>query len=320
MNINVLDDYLISVHRLSLIKEVQNHDNVCIGRSSPKFHGFATDRTEMEVKDGVLAFLAILSFTLCILLGYSVWSNAHGVWSNAHEIAALRAELNKRQQTQTGGPGQDSVPLSPSDISLLFAESNPQGGDATSQRANGNTVHLRAARQIDTPTTGTQTIHLLTSALSQIVEGQLEAHLDCSNNESRSCTIEPGPKGVQGEVGPRGPKGDRGRRGETGPKGEVGPKGHLGYPGYKGEKGQMGNIGPQGPAGPVGPKGATGPVSVLRQTSCAWHYTDTCGHRCGIASSRETKCPAGQYVAGFGIHTWGSDGRYNTRIYCCTVS
>ena len=51
--------------------------NVCIGRSSPKFHGFATDRTEMEVKDGVLAFLAILSFTLCILLGYSVWSNAH---------------------------------------------------------------------------------------------------------------------------------------------------------------------------------------------------------------------------------------------------
>ena len=82
----------------------------------------------------------------------------------------------------------------------------------------------------------------------------------------------------------------------------------------------MGSIGPQGPVGPAGPKGATGPVSVLRQTSCTWHYTDTCGHRCGIASSRETKCPAGQYVAGFGIHTWGSDGRYNTRIYCCTVS
>ena len=155
-------------------------------------------RRRMEAKDGVLAFLAILSFTLCVLLGYSVWSNAH-------EIAALRAELNERQQTQSGGEG--SVPLTPGadnrdDISLLFAESNRQGGHAASQRANGNTVNLRAARQIDTPTTGTQTIHLLTSALSQIVEGQLEAHLDCSNNESRSCTIEPGPKGMQGEVGP----------------------------------------------------------------------------------------------------------------------
>ena len=287
---------------------------MCIGRSSPKFHGFATDRTEMEVKDGVLAFLAILSFTLCILLGYSVWSNAH-------EIAALRAELNKRQHTQTGGQGP--VSLSPSDISLLFAGSNPQGGDAASQHANGNTIHLRAARQIDTPTTGTQTIHLLSAALSQIVEGQLEAHLDCSNNESTSCTIEPGPKGMQGEVGPRGPKGDRGRRGETGPKGEVGQKGHLGYPGYKGEKGQMGSIGPQGPVGPAGPKGATGPASVLRQTSCTWQYTNRCGtcqSERSIVRRFETKCPVGQYVAGFGIHVSESGGRYNTRIYCCTVS
>lgn len=276
----------------------------------------------MELKDGVLAFLAMLSFTLCILLGYSVWSNAHSVWTNAHEIAALRAELNKRQQAQTGGQGP--VPPSPSDnadISLLqFAESNRPGEEDAMRHANGNTIHLRTARQVDTPTTGTQTVHLLTAALSQIVEGQLEARLDCSNNDSASCTIEPGPKGMQGEVGPRGPKGDRGRRGETGPKGEVGQKGELGYPGYKGEKGRVGNIGPQGPVGPAGPKGATGPVSVLRQTSCTWRYTDTCGHRCGDGSSRETKCPVGQYVAGFGIHTWGSNGRYHTRIYCCTVA
>ena len=131
-----------------------------------------------------------------------------------------------------------------------------------------------------------------------MVEAQLEAYLGC-DNESK-CTIEPGPKGMQGEIGQRRPKGDQGRRGETGPKGEVGQKGHLGYPGYKGEKGEMGNIGPQGPAGPVGPKGATGPVSVLHQNKCTWQYTDTCGHHCGIGSSRETRCPVGQYVAGFG--------------------
>ena len=266
----------------------------------------------MEVKDEVLAFLAIISFTLCILLGYSVWTNAH-------EIAALRAELNKRQQVQTGGQGP--VPPSPSDNAdiSLFAESNRQGEDAMSLYTNGNAIHLRTARQIDTPTTGSQTVQLLTTALSQIVEGQLEAHLDC-DNESTSCTIEPGPKGMQGEVGPRGPKGDRGRRGETGPKGEVGQKGQLGYPGYKGERGQMGNIGPQGPVGPAGPKGATGPVSVLRQTSCTWRYTDRCGHRCGNWNSFTTVCPAGQYVAGFGITTYGSHGRYDTRIYCCTVA
>ena len=81
------------------------------------------------------------------------FTGLHSVWSNAHEIAALRAELNERQQTQTGGEG--SVPLTPGadngdDISLLFAESNRQGGHAASQRANGNTVNLRAARQIDT--------------------------------------------------------------------------------------------------------------------------------------------------------------------------
>ena len=264
----------------------------------------------MEAKDGVLAFLAVFSLTLCILLGYSVWSNAH-------EIAALRAELNKQLQTQTGGKG--SVPLTPgADNDAVCGKQSSRRG--SSEPAQCNTP-AHCHRQVpDTPTTGSQTIHLLTSALSQIVEDQLEARLDCSSNESTSCTIAPGPKGMQGEVGPRGPKGDQGIRGETGPKGEMGPKGELGYPGYKGEKGQTGNLGPQGPAGPVGPKGATGPVPVLRQNRCAWHYTDKCGHKCGNGSSRETRCPVGQYVAGFGIHTMGHHGRYNTCIYCCTVS
>ena len=243
----------------------------------------------MEVKDGVLVFLTILSLTLCILLGCSVWNNAH-------EIAALRSELNNRQQAQTEGDGSRRPAPDSDDISPLFAQSRGN---------NENEIHLRNVRQtIEQTDSGTsQTVQLLAAALSHIVEGQLEAHLDCSN-ESK-CTIEPGPKGMQGEIGQRGPKG------------EVGQKGQLGYPG---EKGQMGSTGPQGPIGPTGPKGAVGPISVLRQNNCSWRYTDTCGHGCGTGSSRETTCPVGQYVAGFGIHTWGSNGRYNTRIYCCTVA
>ena len=137
------------------------------------------------------------------------------------------------------------------DISPLFTQS---------RGTNDNEIHLRNVRQTDSGTS--QTVQLLTTALSHIVEGQLEALLDCDNETK--CTIEPGPKGMQGEIGQRGPKG------------EMGEKGQLGHPGYKGEKGQMGNTGPHGPAGPAGPKGAAGPVSVLRQTSCTWRYTDTC--------------------------------------------
>ena len=131
------------------------------------------------------------------------------------------------------------------DISLLFTQS---------RGTNDNEIHLRNVRQTDSGTS--QTVQLLTTALSHIVEGQLEALLDCDNETK--CTIEPGPKGMQGEIGQRGPKG------------EMGEKGQLGHPGYKGEKGQMGNTGPHGPAGPAGPKGAAGPVSVLRQTLCTW--------------------------------------------------
>ena len=248
----------------------------------------------MEAKDGVLVFLTVLSFTL---LGCSVWNNAH-------EIAALRAELNNRQQTQTEGEGSRRP----------APDSDQSRGTCTKD----NEIHLCNVRQTDSGTCASQTVQLLTTALSHMVEAQLEAYLDC-DNESK-CTIEPGPKGMQGEIGQRGPKGDQGRRGETGPKGEVGQKGELGYPGYKGEKGRVGNIGPQGLVGPAGPKGAVGPISVLRQTSCTWQYTDRCGHHCGIGSSRETRCPVGQYVAGFGVHTWGSHGRYHTRVYCCTVA
>ena len=83
----------------------------------------------MELKDGVLAFLAMLSFTLCILLGYSVWSNAH-------EIAALRAELNNRQQTQTQPEGEGSRRPAP--------DSDQSRGTCTKD----NEIHLCNVRQI----------------------------------------------------------------------------------------------------------------------------------------------------------------------------
>ena len=102
----------------------------------------------MEAKDGVLVFLTILSFTLCILLGCSVWNNAH-------EIAALRAELNKRQQAQTGVEGSWRPAPDLDDISPLFTQS---------RGTNDNEIHLRKVRQTDSGTS--QTVQLLTTALS----------------------------------------------------------------------------------------------------------------------------------------------------------
>ncbi len=57
---------------------------------------------------------------------------------------------------------------------------------------------------------------------------------------------------------------------------------------------------------------------ALGQNSCSWVYTDTCGHGCGAGASKTAVCPVGKYVAGFGVHTWNSNGRYHTRVYCCS--
>jgi hypothetical protein len=52
------------------------------------------------------------------------------------------------------------------------------------------------------------------------------------------------------------------------------------------------------------------------QKSCYWKYTDRCGHSCGNTVFTAV-CSPGYYVAGFGITTFSSYGRYDTRIYCC---
>ena len=150
------------------------------------------------------------------------------------------------------------------------------------------------------------------------MEAQLNSKLACNELEdSRLCTIQPGPKGDRGREGPRGPTGEKGTRGQHGEKGE---RGQSGVPGDNGAKGQMGNTGLRGPVGPKGDRGVVGPAPTLGQSSsCSWHYTDTCGHSCGAGVDKHVKCPVGQYVAGIGITTWNSAGRYNNRMWCCPV-
>lgn len=162
---------------------------------------------------------------------------------------------------------------------------------------------------------------LISTALSDVVEQKLEETLDCGADD-HECTLKPGPKGEQGETGVKGeqgPRGDKGDRGEIGPQGQ---KGEVGFTGFKGEKGEVGTKGNQGAVGPQGAQGAKGNQGTVavRQVNCEWIHTDKCGHKCGNNKPFEAKCPAGKYVAGFGIHTWGSNGRYNTRVYCCLPS
>ena len=150
---------------------------------------------------------------------------------------------------------------------------------------------------------------------------KLEATLDYgdSNEGNTECTLKPGPKGDKGEQGPRGERGERGEKGDRGDIGPQGQKGQRGYTGYKGERGEVGARGDRGVAGPTGMKGAKGAQGTvaLRQVNCEWVYTDRCGHKCGTGASKTATCPVGKYVAGFGINTWGSYGRYDTRVYCC---
>lgn len=109
----------------------------------------------------------------------------------------------------------------------------------------------------------------LRNELTDIVQSQLEAHLNCSVDVETSCTIEPGPKGDPGPLGPPGRQGDTGVPGSKGEKGEYGDPGDQGEKGYKGdagpqgipgEKGDRGPQGPPGPPGPMGPRGEKGDV------------------------------------------------------------
>ena len=271
--------------------------------SSRKFACCNCPKKQMENKDKVLATLALLSLALCATLSLIVWHNMN-------EIAELR-KLQESNRDQIEALFKTIVELRADDIEGGLATSNMEFAEVWKEQ-------LRSTRQSDEdPSEGA--VELLTSALSHIVESQLKTYLDCEGSED-TCTIEPGPQGEQGEVGPQGLKGDQGDRGEDGPQGEKGEKGHLGYPGYKGEKGMMGAGGPAGPVGPQGVAGPTGPVAILAQNNCNWRFTDTCGHHCGYGTQFRVQCPIGQYVAGFGIRTSGSHGRYHTHILCCPVA
>ena len=314
----------------------------------------------MEKKEGFLVLFGGLSVFSTLLVICLACVNLH----NYGEVESIRAKLNTLEnscsclrESPTASQDGVNVPQNKNRVSLI-------AGERLKRSSNGDSD------------SGDESVQeLLEAALSEIVEQQLEATLDCSgsNEGNTECTLKPGPKGEQGprgERGKRGKKGDRGdigpqgEKGEQGPSGEQGERGNMGNTGQKGEKGEVGSKGDQGIAGPTGEKGAkgdrgvagptgekgaegdrgvagptgvkgakgdrgvAGPTGVkgakgaqgpvaLRQVNCEWIYTDLCGHQCGHGVSKTATCPVGKYVAGFGIHTAGSGGRYNTRVYCC---
>ena len=269
----------------------------------------------MEVKDGALVFLALLS---ALLFGCLAISAMH----NANQIAELQAQQQKieKEYLHLIQLANDATAV----LQQSAANNHRMGEQRDNQYRTVNRLRRSAEAPHDSSTSGTESptsaASLLTQALSEIVDKQLNDHLDCDSTEDESrCTIQPGPKGDQGELGPPGQRGEKGDLGPIGLQGEKGEKGQLGYPGYKGERGQIGETGPQGPVGPRGAVGPRGPVATLSRSGCAWIFTDQCGHNCGIVRKRAT-CPNGQYVAGFGIYTHHWHGRYNTHILCCPVS
>jgi len=265
----------------------------------------------MEVKDGALVFLALLSALLFGCLAFSVMHNAN-------QIAELKAQQQKIEEEYA-----HLIKLA-NDATAVLQQSAANSPN-TARMGEKNNPSYRLRRNAETPTingTGSPTsaVSLLTQALSEIVNRQLNDYLDCDSleNESR-CTIEPGPKGDRGEPGPSGQRGVKGDQGPVGVQGERGEKGQLGYPGYKGEMGQRGEVGPRGSVGPRGDTGARGPTARLTQNNCHWRYTDRCGYGCGTAVLKRTTCPTGQYVAGYGVRTNRSYGRYDMHILCCPV-
>ena len=288
----------------------------------------------MEKKDGFVLFFAFLSALLAICLGYHMWLLHCEVAELRGRVREVEHLKSKVEQWEEKCDCSRSPTSSGQKDTLLPQKTSTDGKHAVDKR--------ETQEPTDIPT-------LLTRAFSGIVEGQLRQALKCNEEDQelgRECTIQPGPKGevgmageqgLKGEVGEKGVKGDigltgypghKGDRGELGPvgpqcegqKGKKGERGQLGYPGYKGEKGEVGGrgrIGPVGLQGVQGIKGQKGEVA-LRQSGCTWHYTDRCGHLCGVKRPFTAVCPTGQYVAGFGIHTYTKFGRYNTRVYCCT--
>ena len=279
----------------------------------------------METKDSFVLFFALLSV---LLFGYLEFSTLH----NASQIALLQQQLQQISDEYRSDQGSDIQSSQQEILTKLISEvgemlsNKDQDINSFNHHASAYRIRRQDINQGLSTTTGPDsalegTLTLLANALLGIVDRQLNSKLDCEKvDDATQCTILPGPKGDQGDPGPRGPVGEKGDQGVIGEQGEKGEKGQLGYPGYKGEKGQTGNVGPPGPVGPKGMIGPVGPVANLTQNGCSWRYTDTCGHTCGNGVQKRVQCPVGQYVAGFGIYTYGNLGRYHTHIFCCPVS
>ena len=266
----------------------------------------------MEAKNGALIFLVFLSV---VLFGCLTFSVVH----NANEIAELQLKITDECCHQKNGVQHDSnlkqeiFAILKGEVEIMNEDSETMGSHQMKRSIADQEPSTVISTVPNSQHEGTMT--LLVNALFDIIEKQLKTMLACDEVEDTTqCTILPGPKGEQGDPGPRGSAGEKGDKGDIGEQGEKGEKGGLGGRGQKGEKGQMGGVGPLGPVGPPGTSG----LAELSQNGCSWHYTDTCAHRCGI-SLRRTTCPQGQYVAGFGIHTFHDLGRYDTHIQCCPV-
>ena len=278
----------------------------------------------MEAKDSFVLFLALLSV---LLFGCLTFSTLH----NASQIAELQRQLQQISDECHNDPGSNAHA---SEQEILTKVINEVAESMLSKDQDSKTIARHSPYRIrrsdtnqglsttagpENPTEGTLT--LLANALFGIVERQLNSKLDCDKvDDVAQCTIQPGPKGEIGDPGPRGPVGEKGDQGDIGEQGEKGEKGQFGYPGYKGEKGQMGDVGVAGQVGPQGIIGPVGPVPSLTQNGCSWVYTDQCGHHCGTNVLKRATCPAGQYVAGFGIYTHDWQARHSTHIWCCPVS
>lgn len=260
----------------------------------------------MEAKDGALIFLALLSF---LLFGCLSFSALH----NASQLAELQS------QVQQISVQEDNIAYSCvlcQELLSILAETINKDSKFNSDRNAPSHYKKRDISNYQEPSTASSTlpnnsprgtVTLLANALFEIAEKQVNSMLSCRDAKNNThCTILSGLKGDKGSPGPRGPIGEKGDTGQQGIKGGLG---------NKGEKGEMGEDGLPGPAGPPG---IDGQDIVLSQNGCSWQYTDTCAHRCGI-SLRRVSCPSGQYVAGFGIHTYHDLGRYNTHIQCCPI-
>ena len=282
---------------------------------------------KMEAKDGFVLFFALLS---ALLFGCLTFSTLH----NASQIARLQQQLQQiSDEYRSAHQGSSNMQANEQEILISEVDEMILNKDQDIKSFDDHASNYRIRRQdinqeLTTATTADPdnelegTLTLLANALLGIVDRQLNSKLDC-DKDATQCTILPGPKGEKGDpgrVGRRGSVGEKGDQGDVGEKGEKGGKGQLGYPGYKGQKGQIGLVGPPGPVGPKGRIGPRGPAISLTQSGCSWLYTDTCGHSCGNGVQKRVQCPVGQYVAGFGINTWGQLGRYHTHIFCCPVS